>query len=366
MVTVPMLRMYKRVQWFGAVLVTAVVPGLVALSQPSYARAATTCDLVAATDGNDADTGSLEHPLRSVQALADRLAPEQTGCLRAGVYYGDAPFGTAQLELELRHGATLTRYRDEIATIVGRIWVPRDVTGAVVEGLILDGTNAYGLPSPTINGSGAIFRANDVSNANGVCFNLGSDAWGAPDRTVIERNKIHDCVSAQSRLTHGVYVQDAVGTIIRGNWIYANGGRGIQLFPNAQSTRITENVVDANGVGVRFSGYGGQASGGTVVEHNLITNSGAYNVDSWYPPADVIGENNIVSENCVTGGNFDPAGSGVVADEVGFVARDNLSLRPHYISPIDRDYRLTGDSPCRGYLPDGLADSEPGLPAAQG
>jgi hypothetical protein len=366
MAAVPMLRMYKRVQWLRAALVIAVVPGLVALSQPSYARAATTCDLVAATDGNDADGGSLEHPLRTVQALADRLAPGQTGCLRAGVYYGDAPFGTAQLQLELRRGATLTRYRDEIATIVGRIWVPQDVTGAVVEGLILDGTNAYGFPSPTINGSWAIFRANDVSNANGVCFNMGSDAWGAPEGTLVERNKIHDCVSAQSSLTHGVYVQDAVGTVIRGNWIYDNGGRGIQLFPNAQFTRITENVLDSNGVGVRFAGYGGQASSGTVVEHNLITNSDTYNVDSWYLPADVVGENNVVSENCVTGGKFDADGAGVIADAVGFAATDNTSLRPHYISPIDRDYRLTGDSPCRSYLPDGLADSAPGLPATQG
>lgn len=358
--------MYLHVKRLLAASLVAAVSWLFTVPQPSLARPATACDLVAATDGSDADDGTIEHPLRTVQALADRLAPGQTGCLRAGEYYGDAPYADAQRELWLRRGATLTSYRDERATIIGRIWVPADVAGAVVEGLVLDGTNAYGLPSPTVNGSYATFRHNDVSNANGVCLNLGSAIWGTPTGTVVERNKIHDCVSSRAALTHGIYVEDAVETVIRGNWIYDNGERGIQLFPNAQLTQITENVIDANGVGVIFSGYGAQTSSGTLVQHNLITNSRAYNIDSWYPPHGLPGEDNVVSENCITGGEFDPIGSGVIADEVGFVAHDNLSLRPHYLSPVDNDYRLTPDSPCREFLPAGMADSEPGPPATQG
>jgi hypothetical protein len=359
-------RMYLHVKRLMATSLIAALSWLVTVTQPAHARPAETCDLVVATDGSDADDGTLEHPLRTVQALADRLAPGQIGCLRAGDYYGDAPYADAQRELWLRQGVTLTSYGDERATISGRIWVPADATGVVVEGLALDGTNAYGLPSPTVNGSHATFRHNDVSNADGVCLNLGSSTWGAPKGTVLERNKIHDCVSSRPALTHGIYVEDAVETVIRGNWIYDNGERGIQLFPNAQLTWITENVVDANGVGVIFSGYGDQASSGTLVQHNLITNSRAYNVDSWYPPDGVAGVDNVVSENCITGGEFDPVGSGVIADEVGFVAYDNLSLRPHYVSPVENDYRLTPDSPCREFLPAGMADSEPGPPATRG
>ena len=55
---------------------------------------------------------------------------------------------------------------------------------------------------------------------------------------------------------HGIYVTNAKDTVIRDNWIYDNVDRGIQLYPDAQHTRITGNVIDGNGEGVVFSGDG--------------------------------------------------------------------------------------------------------------
>ena len=45
-------------------------------------------------------------------------------------------------------------------------------------------------------------------------------------------------------------------TIVRDNWIYDNTDRGIQLYPDADGSTITGNVIDSNGEGIVFAGEG--------------------------------------------------------------------------------------------------------------
>ena len=72
---------------------------------------------------------------------------------------------------------------------------------------------------------------------------------------MIEHNRIHDCgVLPATNLDHGIYVAEADHTVIRRNLIYDNADRGVQLYPDADGTVVTGNVIDGNGEGVIFGG----------------------------------------------------------------------------------------------------------------
>lgn len=314
----------------GLAVVAAAAAALAGGASPSSAAAP--CDEVASPQPG------------AVQALVNSLSPGQTGCLRAGVYEGNVKV--------TRPGITLTRYADEKAIVQGRFYIAEGADGVTVEGLYLEGTNAGALPSPTINADGVTFRRNDVTNHNhSICFSLGHPDWGRADRTTIEFNQIHNCGRLPAtNHDHGIYVTTATDTLIRGNWIYDNADRGIQLYPDAQNTTITGNVIDGNGQGIIFSGEGGVASSGNLVEHNVIANSKLRNnVESWYPPGNPVGRDNIVRDNCVRGGAYDD-GDGGIGDQRGFRVVQTLRSKPAYANRSTRDFRLAPGDPCRDVL----------------
>jgi Right handed beta helix region len=280
----------------------------------------------------------------AAQELVNSLSPGETGCLRAGLYEGNVKVSTPNI--------TLTRYASDKAIVKGRLWVAEGADNVTVEGLYLDGTNPGTLPSPSINADGVTFRRNDVTNYNhSICFSLGHQDWGRADNTRIELNRIHNCGRLPAtNHDHGIYVTTATNTLIRGNWIYDNADRGIQLYPDAQNTTITGNVIDGNGQGIIFSGEGGIASNGNLVEGNVIANSKLRNnVESWYPPGNPVGRNNIVRGNCVKGGAYDD-GNGGIGDQRGFKVVEAVRTRPSYANRSTRDFRLAAGNPCRDVL----------------
>ena len=119
---------------------------------------------------------------------------------------------------------------------------------------------------------------------------------------MIENNNIHNCgkLPAQNG-DHGIYIDDATGTIVRGNWIHNNADRGVQIYPNGDNSLIIGNIIDSNGEGVIFGGAGGQTSDNNVVEHNIITNSQLRrNVESYWGSGPV-GVGNVARNNCIKG-----------------------------------------------------------------
>lgn len=325
---------------FAGVVVTASVAACGPAPSAS-APAAVRCDRVAAPNGANDAAGTSRAPLRSVQALIDRLAPGQTGCLRSGRYPGGRPFHDAYREVRIDKPITLRNVPGDRATVIGRVWVTRRASGARVENLFLDGTNSRRLPSPTINGDRITFERNDVTNADGICFNLGSVDFGVANRTRVERNRIHDCGwQAPTGFNHGVYVQQAVATVIRGNWIHRNASRGVQLFPNARATRVIGNVIMGQGDGVRFSGDGSFASSGNVVQNNVIAANRGYEVDTWWPAR--VGTGNVVDGNCIDGS---------IDNAAGYRHEDNEFAQPTFLNARDGDLRLIPGSACRGVLP---------------
>ena len=146
--------------------------------------------------------------------------------------------------------------------------------------------------------------------------------------------------------------------MITNNYIYDNADRGIQLYPDAQGTKIANNVIDGNGEGVLFSGDSGLASSNNVVTRNIVSNATVrYNVESWWPAGNPVGTGNVASDNCVWNG-----AQGNVADEVGFSASGNKAANPLYANRTTKDFRLQSGSPCVGYGPTATTAQTSDLP----
>lgn len=313
---------------------------------PRPRTARTSCDKFAAPGGSDRAPGTATRPFRTAQRLIDRLRAGQRGCLRTGSYVGSveiASRGTAARPI------TLSAAPGESARIVGRIVVTRRSAHLTIRGLYLNGRNRRELPSPTVNGRNITFARNDVTNQRtAICFVLGHSRYGTARRTTIVANRIHDCgrVAATNK-QHGLYVSLARDTRVLDNWIVSNADRGIQLYPDARRTYIAGNVIDSNGQGLIFGGDGATASGDTVVEGNVISNSTLrHNVEAYYPAGGTVGSNNLVGKNCIGGGARDLGSGGILEPPTGFEATDNEIAVPQFRAPRRGDYRLRPDAPC--------------------
>lgn len=314
-------------------------------SAPPPAEETTACTKYAAPGGSDSAAGTLAAPFRTAQTLVARLAAGETGCLLPGTYTENVTFRTGGAV-----GAPITlRSAGERATIVGRVWIADSANDVVVSGLRLDGRTA-GPPSPTINGDRVTFRDNEVTNANtNICFVLGDGegSYGIAVSPRIERNRIHNCgLLPATNHHHGIYVEASRGAIITGNVIYDNADRGIQLYPDAQNSVITGNILDGNGSGIIFSGDFGIASNGNDVRGNVITNSVLrYNVEAWYPAGNPIGTGNLFSSNCVWNG-----AKGNLDGQPGYSASGTVVADPLYVDRAAKNFTLRAGSPCAAVL----------------
>jgi hypothetical protein len=321
-----------------AAVVVAAVVGTNGSEEPSRggALSARSCDHFASLRGSDRDRGTASEPFATVAKLANSLRPGQTGCLRAGVYRG-----RVKITRGGRAGAptTLRSAPGERATVRGRLHVANSANNVVIRRLFLDGRSRSRLPSPTVNGNNAVFRDNDVTTRNTtICFLLGSKEFGPARRTVIERNRIHNCGQRPpTNHHHGIYVEAAFGARIADNWIYDNADRGVQLFPNAQRTYVARNVIDGNGEGVVFS----RKSAHNVVEHNTISNPMVrYNVEDF----ELSGAGNVARGNCLWSARH-PDKAGIQPD-IEVETPDNVIAEPAYVDRAAKDLRLQPGTPC--------------------
>jgi parallel beta-helix repeat protein len=259
-------------------------------------------------------------PGQSPGAFVGSLRPGQTGCLRPGVHVADRDGITFR-----RPGVTLRSRGRGPATLVGRVWIARGANNVRVRDLVLDGRNPKGQASPTVNANHAVLRDNEITNRHtGICLLLGSDDYGRASGTQILHNRIHDCGRLPAtNHDHGIYAAFATGTVIRRNRIYDNADRGIQLYPDADRTLISDNVISGNGQGIIFSGTSTHVSENNLVKRNIVKNSILrFNVE-WHWKGNRVGGGNVVRRNCIFGGVKDEGGGGIRAPYVGFVAREN-------------------------------------------
>jgi hypothetical protein len=317
--------------------VVAVAAGVVLLGggrAPAAAAASGKCTRTLA-----AGTGNL-------QRFVGRLHRGDVGCLR----------GTFHTSLSIRRGGgfKLMSAPGARATIDGVVFLSRTSHDIVLARLRIRSSDT---PTVRINGRRITIRGTDITNNHlGICVAVGGafEQWGIARGVALLWDRIHDCGRLPAtNHDHGVYVEGAVGTVISDSLIYDNADRGIQFFPNAQRSVVTDNVIDGNGEGILFSSEtaGGAysrayASSDNLVTRNIISNSRVRaNLETWW--AGPVGIGNVAKSNCLWNGaqgNLDLSAGGVLA-----VA--NVVANPGFVDRAADDFRLKPGSPCAGMGP---------------
>lgn len=306
----------------------------------------------------------LVHPGSGLQRTVNRARFGSTICLEGGDYNVRRLF----IVSSGRPGQPITLQSADPhhpATIHGAIYYKHSADYWTFAYLHLDSRNVWDLPSPIVDGNHSIWNHVDVTNdhagagvsGGGICFALGqTQTYGYAGDTTIENSRIHDCGISDNH-NHGIYVEATTGTtIIRDNWIYRNGDRGVQLYPAAENVLIENNVIDGNGSGIIFSGLDSLTSSNITVTGNIISNSQKrWNIESWYPSGTPAGTGNVVENNCLWASNgtryYDARGG--VAEQVGFTVGTNVIQRPVFQLVDGGKLVRSPRGGCRGYGPAG-------------
>jgi hypothetical protein len=281
----------------------------------------------------------------SLQRFVRRLHRGDVGCLR----------GTFRSNLSIYGGGfRLTSAPGTRATIDGVVFLSHSSHDVVLARLRLRSSDT---PTLRINGRRITVRGTDITNAHrGICVSVGGtfERWGVARGVALLWDRIHDCGRLPAtNHDHGVYVEGAIGTVISDSLIYDNADRGIQFFPNAQRSIVTNNVIDGNGEGVIFSSEsaGGEysaayASSNNLVTHNIISNSRVrYNLEAWW--GGPVGVGNVAKVNCLWNGaqgNLDLSAGGVLA-----IA--NVVANPDFLDRAANDFHVKPGSLCAGMGP---------------
>jgi hypothetical protein len=312
---------------------------------PTPAPSPTTCDLYAAPTGSDTAPGTIAAPFATAQHLADSLSPGQAGCLRGGSY---APSTTYVLNVT-RGGAlgaplTIRSYPGERAVLTGIVQIKSGADTVTLSHIDIRGDGTQN--TVQIYGSDDTVEYSDLTNnwLGRSCLMLGDNAGaGQAIRPVIRRNTFHECGSpANGSLDHGIYAANVSSGLITENVFWNSAAYAIQLYPNAQNTVFSHNVVDGGSPSVRggviFAGSSTTTSNNNTVADNVIAYSVSSNISSWWGGA--AGSGNVARDNCVYGG-----GGGNIAGS-GFSSIGNVTADPAFVNRSARDYRLSAGSAC--------------------
>lgn len=300
----------------------------------------------------DVECTAYAAPGESVQALVDSLEAGGTGCLRAGTYThaaGDyiAKFkaaGTADAPITLRSAP------GERAHLVGVVMLDSTASHVRLSDLEIEGTGVQN--TVKIYSADAVVENSDISNAmrGDSCMILGGGA-GRAVRPVVRGNTFHDCgAEANGNKDHGIYASRTDEAQITGNTFTNPVGYAIQLYPDAQGARVSENVIDGGPDTIRggivIGGDTTSASSNNVVERNIITHTATQGVFSYWPGA--VGTDNVVRDNCFWETDDEVGG------DAGLAVAGNIVADPSFANRAARDYTLAQDSGCRGVFGSGV------------
>jgi hypothetical protein len=325
-----------------------LVPGLCALGacvvllwSGGAGAAGGACDLYAAANGRDRNSGRAGTPVRSLGRLIAGLRNGQTGCVEAGTRFrehvlvasGGAPGNPARV---LAAGSVLN----------GIVRIGHDGHDLVLEDLVVhgDGSSVRAIVSiggPRITLSRVSVDGPDYHDANVACVQLHGRAIGVVLRGVVA----HDCTRARLRNLYapGIVVAGARDTRIVDSIVYHTRGDAIVLGPYAHGTRISHTLLDGNSSGI----YIAARSSANRIFNNIISNSGRYGVHGDG------GSGNVVTGNCIWRGfTANVAGR-------GFRAYGNPAYSPRYLSGAPAFELRPG--PCASKRPRSVALSSPAV-----
>ena len=253
-----------------------------------------TCDAWASTAGDDGGPGTAARPYRTVERLANTLAPGQTGCLVGGAVYEEPDH-----QIHIRRAGEMgqpTTIRSAPAgpraTIKGRLWVDQAAHDLVITEVNLDGQNPLALlrgagealPSPTVNGDRVTLYANDITNNRvASCIAVGSvEGYGVAEDFALRGNNVHDCGKRPPHQYNGdvaMFLEASRDAVIRGNVFSESADRGILVYPDAQRSLIEDNLIERNRMGIHIgaevapAGWIHPEGSFVMPEHNVIRNN---------------------------------------------------------------------------------------------
>lgn len=316
---------------------------------------AVTCTRIVDTNGSDTNPGTEQAPWQSIQKLATSLTAGQTGCIKNGTY--SVANSTNTLTLTASGTSTsrivIRSYPGHRATIKAGVWIKGNFI--TMEKLNFDGSTNTETVSLPITGDDAIVQDSDITDKNtGICVSPGLYNGERAERTIIQRNRIHNCGRLPvTNHDHGIYSY-GFDTQIIGNWIYDNADYGVHLYPDAQRNVIKYNVIDGNGMGMTFAGLNSQTSNDNVAENNVISNAKVRWLFGTYWE-DAVGTGNVVRNNCYYATNATPyynSNNGIDPEVGGFTLSGVITGDPRYVDRANKDFRLGAGSPCIAVLPD--------------
>ncbi len=245
-------------------------------------------------------------------------------------------------------GFRIRSYPGERARLVGIVMIRNTADAVTLSHLDVEGTGT--MNTIKVHAADVVIEDNSITNlGRGLsCMMLGSnDSYGGATRTIVRRNRFHDCGSAANgNKDHGIYTANLVEGQILNNVFWNTAAYAIHLYPNAQRTRVAHNVVDGASPSVRggiiVAGDSSYASADNLVELNVVAYSQTANIETYWEAA--IGRGNVVRRNCVWGANL------VNIRGLGLTVIDNLVADPLFVDRASRDYRLSAIGPCRLWL----------------
>ena len=344
----------------------------------AHAQEVFTCDKWASSSGNDANDGSKARPVLTVNVLASKLQPGQTGCLAAGetVHMGAGGTGIVAKSGLAGSPITIRSAPEGRAALTGHMRI--DGNNVVVRDIDFRGLGERGDLYPKSNhihvvGDNVSILDNDITSPKGICVSVGTIAsylpQDDPNQTansarnfVLDGNRIHGCglqttlVSTDSGM-HGVYLAYTEDARITNNFIYDNRVRGLQLYSRAERTLVEHNVIDGNSGNLNIGGSSHEGgyfvSRDTTVRNNIISNStfawpkDQYQVVGNYKTTATATEyNNLVTGNCVYHQDASKNFGGT-----GISQSNNLSSNPMYVNRGGKNFALQANSPCAGKGP---------------
>jgi Right handed beta helix region len=296
--------------------------------------------------------GSRANPFTTAQAMIDALLPGQTGCLRGGTYelHGELRFSSSGSP-----GApiTLEGYPGETSRLEGGpIDVPSGSNDVTITHLHIDTTGIDQVGVQIMSADDQLTHDNITNhNTRGSCVILGSDlGFGQATNTLVADDTIHQCGydPGDPFEDHGVYDDNTVDATIADNIFWGMPyGWGVQLYPHAQGTQVTHNVINNRGQGIVIGGNSTYTSSDDVVAYNVISTTFAgYALRSWW--GGVVGAGNLAERNCL----YSPHARVIERPTLGYSAVGNVIAKPRYADPAKNDYVLSPRSRCRSVVGD--------------
>ena len=280
-----------------------------------------------ARPASDTALGTVQQPFRTVGRLAASLQPGQTGCLRGGTYRGDVNVTRGGTAGCAGAPAELSRRARRDRRPAGGLRPGVEIAGLRLVG----GTSATGAPSPwSLAGDVADRGQRDHERAHG---RLPHDRHRRPPgepASIVRGNRDPRLRPAardeprqrdQRRVRHRDPDRRATGST-------TTPTAACSCSPTRTARGSASNVIDGNGEGVMVAGDDSATSDDNVIERNLITNSAIRdNVESSWAPAPT-GTDNLVRENCFSGGVRDDGDGGIADLRAGFDRGPRTCRRP--------------------------------------